>query len=351
MPSNLLSADTSFPQLNNKQSSDEKIEVMTNYIYMLLEQLRYTLANLGQSNFNDTEFKNIANIITEPVYIQLKDTEGNISALQLTAEGLGLRVTSAEGEITQLTVSRDAMTSKISNLEGDVGTLNQTAASLTSSIADAEGDISVLQQTASTLSSRIEDVDGGIASKITQSLNSMEMSVTNGTRSSTITLTADGMQAKSADINFSGMVTFADLQNTGGNTIINGGNIKTGEINAIDIYGSEFHTVLDGSGNVGGEIIMHYPEREGPIVGGIRLDTSGAGDDEESQHRMFIYTKKIPNTNVAFALKLESETGMSLVADENVHIEGKTTANINSKEIYLNGDVRIKGRLFINGKV
>ena len=139
MPSNLLSADTSFPQLNNKQSSDEKIEVMTNYIYMLLEQLRYTLANLGQSNFNDTEFKNIANIITEPVYIQLKDTEGNISALQLTAEGLGLRVTSAEGEITQLTVSRDAMTSKISNLEGDVGTLNQTAASLTSSIADAEG--------------------------------------------------------------------------------------------------------------------------------------------------------------------------------------------------------------------
>lgn len=56
MPSNILTADTSFPQLKEEQSTDEKFGVITNYLYMLLEQLRYSMANLGRENFNDTEF-------------------------------------------------------------------------------------------------------------------------------------------------------------------------------------------------------------------------------------------------------------------------------------------------------
>lgn len=47
MPSNILTTDTSFPQLTEEQSTDEKFGVITNYLYMLLEQLRYSMANLG----------------------------------------------------------------------------------------------------------------------------------------------------------------------------------------------------------------------------------------------------------------------------------------------------------------
>ena len=47
MPSNLLTADTSFPNLKSSKSTDEKFGEVSNYLYMLLEQLRYTLGNLG----------------------------------------------------------------------------------------------------------------------------------------------------------------------------------------------------------------------------------------------------------------------------------------------------------------
>lgn len=55
MPGNILTVDTSFPQLTDRQTTDQKFRVITDYLYMLLEQLRYTLRNLGMENFNDTE--------------------------------------------------------------------------------------------------------------------------------------------------------------------------------------------------------------------------------------------------------------------------------------------------------
>lgn len=55
MPGNILTVDTSFPQLTDKQTTDQKFRVITDYLYMLLEQLRYTLRNLGMGNFNDAE--------------------------------------------------------------------------------------------------------------------------------------------------------------------------------------------------------------------------------------------------------------------------------------------------------
>ena len=75
MPSNLLTADTTFPTLTREQSTDEKFDKITSYLYMLLEQLRYSMGNLDKDNFNAAGLDEIANIITEPVYVQLKDDE------------------------------------------------------------------------------------------------------------------------------------------------------------------------------------------------------------------------------------------------------------------------------------
>lgn len=41
MPGSILSADTNFPNFSDQQSDSEKINVIQNYLYMLLEQLRY----------------------------------------------------------------------------------------------------------------------------------------------------------------------------------------------------------------------------------------------------------------------------------------------------------------------
>lgn len=208
MPSNMLTTDTSFPQLTDKQTTDEKFSVITNYLYMLLEQLRYSMANLGRENFNDTAFQDIANLITEPVYLQLKDVDGNLASLTITAEQLISRMTDAEGNIS---------------------VLQQTADSLTSRVSDTEGNVSVLQQTAQALSTQISNAEGDI-SRLTQTVNGFTLSVSNGETSSVIRLMSGSAEISSQTIQMNGLVTFTGLAN--GTTTINGSCIKTGLIDA-----------------------------------------------------------------------------------------------------------------------
>lgn len=115
MPGNLLTADTSFPQLTNEQTTDEKFAIVTNYLRMLLEQLRYSMANLGMENFNRTELDSLAGFITQPVYLRLESTEGNVSTLYATAESLSSRMTSAEGGISSLVQTVEGFTLSVKN--------------------------------------------------------------------------------------------------------------------------------------------------------------------------------------------------------------------------------------------
>ena len=45
MPSNWLYIDTNFPSFTQKESVNDKVETMQDYLFMLVEQLRYTLHN------------------------------------------------------------------------------------------------------------------------------------------------------------------------------------------------------------------------------------------------------------------------------------------------------------------
>lgn len=329
MPSSLLNADTSFPQFTQQTSDKEKIEKITSYLYMLLEQLRWSLSNLDKDNFNDTGLDEIGKIITAPVYIRLEGAEGSIHELNVTAELLSSRIKDAEGNVSELT---------------------QTAKTLTSKLSDAEGNISTLQQTAQSLSSRIADAEGNVSS-LTQTVNGMRLSVVNGDSSSTITLTANGVGISSQSIYFTGMVTFAGL--AGGTTTINGACIKTGTISAINISGctiegSTFRSVLNSYGGYGGEIQFCYLY-DWMVAGGIRLDDQGAGSSSESRYRMFLYTNYV--AGVSFAMKLQSAGGMSLTAQSDFYLSSGTSVQIQAPTgIELYGPVRIQGSLTINGK-
>ena len=166
MPNNLLTVDTAFPTFTPEQTTDEKLDVVTNYLYMLLEQLRYTLQNLGAGNFNDTELGEIGKIITEPIYIDLEN---------------------AAGAIADLTITADQLTSRLEDAEGNISAIDQYARSIT-------------------------------------------LSVSNGETSSTIKLLAGGVQIASQIIQMDGLVTFTGLED--GTTVINGGCIQTGTIDA-----------------------------------------------------------------------------------------------------------------------
>ena len=75
-------------------------------------------------------------------------------------------------------------------------------------------------------------------SKITAALNRIELSVSNGSTSSTIKLMSGATELSSQTIQMNGLVTFSSLTESG-KTSINGANIQTGTITASKIDASE----------------------------------------------------------------------------------------------------------------
>lgn len=91
MPGNLHFFDTTLPRATdaNGKSVEEQLSGIYNYLYMLLEQLRYTLSNLDGSNFNTAAFAPIADTIRKVDGLKIVvGAEGNEMTFSLTANGL-----------------------------------------------------------------------------------------------------------------------------------------------------------------------------------------------------------------------------------------------------------------------
>lgn len=60
MPKDFITADTGFSNFTGTETTDEKVDRLYNYTFMLWESLRYLLRNLRKENFNEaslTEFR------------------------------------------------------------------------------------------------------------------------------------------------------------------------------------------------------------------------------------------------------------------------------------------------------
>lgn len=123
MPSNWLYIDTNFPSFTQKESVNDKVETMQDYLFMLVEQLRYTLHNLDLSNMNKAAAEGFVKTITQPIYAEIKNAEGSITQLGVTADGLAARIGDAEGNITQLQATAKGLQASVSNLNGSVTNL------------------------------------------------------------------------------------------------------------------------------------------------------------------------------------------------------------------------------------
>ena len=231
MASNWLYIDTNFPTFTGEESTEEKVSTIQNYMFMLVEQLRYTLHNLDLTNMNAAAVAEHEDSLTSPIYAAIRDADENIAQLAVTAAGIASRVSDAEGNIS---------------------TLQQTASSIASVVSDQSGQISALVQT----------VEG------------FTLHAQNGSESSTISLRSGGVVISSATISFSGVVTFSDLS-TSGATVINGGNIRTGVITADNIGLRNRFSLL------AGELIYGYmgcgygDDGRGQTFGAMLSDTSG----------------------------------------------------------------------------
>lgn len=233
MPGNILSADTQFPNFAGQESPAEQIRTIRNYLYMLLEQLRYTLNNLDAGNFNSEGLKEIQDAISQPILKQLSDTDGNLAELQFTAAGLASRVSSNEGDISQLEQTAQGLSSRVGNAEGNISSLQQTANGLSSRVSSAEGNISSLQQTANGLSSRVSNAEGSISS-LSQTASGLETRVAN---------------AEGAVSTVSQKVNGVTVTTTGGQTYLAGDRIvmRANENNYMAIGANGLEVWIDGT--------------------------------------------------------------------------------------------------------
>ena len=115
MPANWLYMDSKFPDFNEDISTEEKLEQLQNYLYMLVEQMRYTTQNLDTSNMNQTALNSWEEAITKPLYLMLEGEGERLTQLSVTADGLTAMVQSQQQQVQEV---KDAQEDAQNALEG-----------------------------------------------------------------------------------------------------------------------------------------------------------------------------------------------------------------------------------------
>ena len=124
----------------------------------------YTLSPLElkkQSDFNYYVAKmiqgglNLANL-TKEVNLELSDAAGNITELQITAEGLTSTVSDLSGDVAEVQQTATGLTSTVSSLSGQVSSVQQTAAGLTTTVNNLGGDVSSLDYQVSVVKQTVD---------------------------------------------------------------------------------------------------------------------------------------------------------------------------------------------------
>ena len=115
MPANWLYMDSKFPDFNGDISTEEKLNQLQNYLFMLVEQMRYTTQNLDTTNMNQTALNVWEEAITKPLYLMLEGEGERLTQLSVTADGLTAMVQSQQQQVQEV---KDAQEDAQNALEG-----------------------------------------------------------------------------------------------------------------------------------------------------------------------------------------------------------------------------------------
>ncbi|MCL1857710.1 MAG: phage tail protein [Oscillospiraceae bacterium] len=213
----------------------------------------------------------------------------NISELSLTVGGFDTRITNAEGQVSTLSQTVGGFDMRITNLyslvdgfDAQITEAKEAAVSLSTeafnvtlqnystttqintaitnqanaTLTLAQDSFSVSLQSYSTttemngtINSSANTVKTELRSEIQQKIDSLTLSVSNGSTSSTLSLKSGSTTLSSANITFTGFVTFTSLSSAG-QTTINGGNLTTNSVTADKIYVTTLASISTDIGNV-----------------------------------------------------------------------------------------------------
>lgn len=178
MPGTFAALDQNLPRFTGEESLERRVQLLQDYQYQLLEQLRYILGHLDLRNFNQTALREWTESVTDPIYRKISDAEGNITQLEVIAKGIAAKVSDNAGNIASLTVTAQQISSRVSDNAGNISALQQTATQIASRVSDNAGNISALQQTATSIQSTVASQAGDI-SALRQTANAIQTTVAN----------------------------------------------------------------------------------------------------------------------------------------------------------------------------
>ena len=249
MPTTFQLVETTFPNGEGKDTQ-EQINGVYDYLFVLLEQLRYTLFNLDGSNINQNALSEFIKNISEPIYAKIEDTDKNVNEISITAKGLDARLSNAEGDITQLDTTAKGLQVSVSNLDG--------------AITNIKTDVNGIR---ATVSGKIDGTEA--QSLINQSINGITLSVSSGSGGSTFTLKSGSttLSTKTLDlhvksVNIDGTLTAGALR--GGSVSLLAGETSVGSMDLA----------YTGTGQVGVGLTATYGGMKMHAAGNIFLESA-----------------------------------------------------------------------------
>lgn len=249
MPTTFQLVETTFPNGEGKDTQ-EQINGVYDCLFVLLEQLRYTLFNLDGSNINQNALSEFIKNISEPIYAKIEDTDKNVNELSITAKGLSARIGDAEGNITQLQATAKGLQASISSLDGSVTNLT----------ADVNG-------LRATVSGKIDATQA--QSIFNQSATGFTLGATSGENGTTFKLNYNGVQVASTGsidlcvdaVNIYGTLTAGALR--GGSVSLLAGDTPVGSMDLA----------YTGTGQVGVGLAATYGGMKMHAAGNIFLES------------------------------------------------------------------------------
>lgn len=239
MPTTFQLVETTFPNGEGK-NTQEQIEGIYDYLFVLLEQLRYTLFNLDDSNVNPNAMSDFIKNIREPIYAKIEDTDKNVNELSIAAKGLSARISNAEGDITQLGARADGLAARISSAEGNITQLGATANGLSARISSNEGSITNLTADINGIRTQVSGKIGTSEAQtlIDQSLDGITLSATSGESGTVFKLKYNGaVLASTGSVDL-----YVDAVNVYGT--LTAKKLQGGTIDILDDDGNECGTIF-----------------------------------------------------------------------------------------------------------
>ena len=367
MPVSLLNTDTSFPSFQEDTSTKERVEVLTNYLYMLLEELRYTFNNLGSENFNDKGLEEIGKTITEPLYVKVEKAIDKVDSASKAIAELSVDVsvnaaeiktltdwkTSTSSAISSIQQKADANASSISALTQWQNSTNQTLTSLTQTSSSQSASITALTQWKSSVSTTISSIEQTVNSNSANIKTLTQWKDSAGTTLSSIQQTATANGASISQIvnavgDSTGRVTEASIvaainsgassvkikadkiQMTGTTTFLTSEDV--GDYGATEIAGNRISVKIagaydDGSTNLESDngINFKYVLASGIERNFAKIFTSidGRDSDTTSRYALNIHAAKFSSQYMGYvypSLKLEAAGRVSITGQFGIYI-------------------------------